>query len=276
MNWVNNDKASEIDTRCSTFTKLRHATFSIKLNNKTINIDFGFFFAGVSESSPLHKYTVDTGDDDVFMASECLSPTFPFNPPLWWCWILIERPFDIWYLQALELPVERDSSSSASSRASVTCSQQYPPHSHLHRMYFSSKSTNGARDGNGEGGCSSSNYADKQLETRDKPYSEKDINREETYSSYVQFQMGTHDYHYPIVSDPLSKCSRSTSIMSNCTSVTSQPKMPLTLDPLNLPAPPLLPTKTTGTNVKKQRWGFIGIDSSDLEFANWYLYIRKA
>lgn len=153
------------------------------------------------------------------------------------------------------MPVERDSSSSASSRASVTCSHQYTPHSHLHRMYFSSKSTNGVREGgggNGDGGCSS-NYAEKQFETRDKLYSEKDINREEAYSSYVQFQRGTHDYHYPVVSDPLSKCSRSTSMMSNCTSVTSQPKMPLTLDPLTLPAPPLLPTKTTGSSVKKQR-----------------------
>jgi len=120
-------------------------------------------------------------------------------------------------------------------------------------MYFGSKSApTGVKDGSGgSGSAGNAMYSDKYIDNKDRVYSEKDIHREEVYSSYVQFQRGPHEYSYPVVPDPQSKYNPT---MSNSTSFSQQPKKPLTLDPLNLPDPPLLPTKTTGGSVKKKRY----------------------
>ncbi|CAG7732284.1 unnamed protein product [Allacma fusca] len=119
----------------------------------------------------LRNYHTDIGDDDVFMT--------------------------------LDLPVERDSTSSGSSSATGSHHQihQYPP-SHLHRMYFSSRSNTKDSGGGLGGGHIKEMYS---VSSKDKMSElmccESNLMKDDEYcSSYVQFaRERPHEYSYPIV-----------------------------------------------------------------------------
>ncbi|ODN04332.1 Sprouty-related, EVH1 domain-containing protein 2 [Orchesella cincta] len=187
----------------------------------------------IPELSPLHKYVPDLGDDDVFMA--------------------------------LDLPVERDSLSSGSGSGTGS-HHQYPPPAHLHRMYFTSKSSGGGGMKDGMGSSCGAAYSKEvhSMSSKDK-YSDrdliscdKDFREDEPYSSYVQFASRDrpHEYSYPVVQPSApKKHSPSEHSSGSLGTVTSQPKKPIQLDPLSLQPPPLLPTKSSGSTKKKRTCG---------------------
>lgn len=153
--------------------------------------------------------------------------------------------------------MERDSLSSSSGSGTGP----NPPQSHLHRMYFSSRT--GSREGNnGSSGVlvkemHSVSSKDKMSE-KDIYYCDKDM-KDDDYSSYVQFAREyprPHDYSYPVI-HPDKKYSPSSDLSNSLSFGGMTPKKPLQLDPLSLQPPPLLPTKSTGSSTKKKRCFFI-------------------
>lgn len=167
--------------------------------------------------------------------------------------------------------MEIDTSSSGSSSAAGSQNHPHPLHTqHLHRMYFSAKSQQGkdassiCSAGGGSGrGIVTSNTKDTlrsispnekfcEGSLKDFMYSGKDLHRdEESYSSYVQFGRDRpHEYSYPVVHPDIPMKGLSNS--ASTTTVSSQPKKPLQLDPFSLQPPPLLPTKSSGSTKKKR------------------------
>jgi len=151
--------------------------------------------------------------------------------------------------------VERDSISSGSGSGTGS-NHQYPPQSHLHRMYFSSRTC--SREGNSGGAVlvkemHSVSSKDK-ISDKDIFCCEKDLRDDEPYSSYVQFARDRpHEYSYPVVHPDPKKYSPSE--LSNSVSLGGMsypPKKSIQLDPLSLQPPPLLPTKSTGSTKKKR------------------------
>ncbi|XP_021945709.2 sprouty-related, EVH1 domain-containing protein 2 isoform X2 [Folsomia candida] len=204
---------------------------------KTGEKKFGLTFQTAADARAFDKGVciaiedlLDVGEDDVFMA--------------------------------LDLPVERDSISSGSGSGTGS-NHQYPPHSHLHRMYFSSRT--GSREGNNGGGggvlvkeMHSVSSKDK-ISEKDIYCCDKDLRDDEPYSSYVQFAREytrPHEYSYPVV-QPDKKYSPSSDLSNSLSlgGMTFSPKKPLQLDPLSLQPPPLLPTKSTGSTKKKRTCG---------------------
>jgi hypothetical protein len=150
-------------------------------------------------------------------------------------------------LQALDLPVERDSISSGSGSATGS-NHQYPQH--LHRMYFNSRTS---KDGNSSLVKEMHSVPSKDRMTEKDIFGcDKDLRDDEPYSSYVQFARDRpHEYSYPVVQ---SEKKYSPSEISNSMTFggMSCPKKPLQLDPLQLAPPPRLPTKSTGSTKKKR------------------------